>query len=172
MFSGSRGWILDHWGGRVNARNEKTRREAGSSEALGGSTPWTSGNRFEGTVLPKHPPSLRHEGARIKQNSLETLLPLAAAFGALACLQGLGSRVCCPGSRCGRAERGDSAHGPIAQRRTPAQIHTQAGMRRQARRPLNRFRRPPNREGVVSGGGALSERAEGRQNARNRVLVR
>ena len=35
--------------------------------------------------------------------------------------------------RCeGRAERGDSAHGPIAQRRTPAQIHTQAGMRKQA----------------------------------------
>lgn len=24
-FSGSRGWILDPWGGRVNARNEKTR---------------------------------------------------------------------------------------------------------------------------------------------------
>ena len=44
-------------------------------------------------MLPKHPPSLRHEGARIKQNSLETVLPLAAAFGALACLQGLGSRV-------------------------------------------------------------------------------
>lgn len=77
----------------MNARNEKTRREAGSSEALGGSTPWTSGNRFGGTVLPKHHPSLRHEGARIKKNSLETLLPMAAAFGALACLQGLGSRV-------------------------------------------------------------------------------
>ena len=61
----------------------------------------------------------------------------------------------------GRAERGDSANGPNAQRRTAAQIHTQAGMRRQARRPLNRIRRPPNREGVVSGGGALSERAEG-----------
>ena len=45
--------------------------------------------------------------------------------------------------RCeGRAERGDSAHGPIAQRRTPAQIHTQAGMKRQARRPLNRIRSP------------------------------
>ena len=56
MFSGSRGWILDPWGGRVNARNEKNPPRGGSSsEALGGSTPWTSGNRFGGTVLPKHP---------------------------------------------------------------------------------------------------------------------
>ena len=59
----------------------------------GATTPDLRGNRFGGTVLPKHPSILRHEGARIKQNSLETLLPMAAAFGALACLQGLGSRV-------------------------------------------------------------------------------
>ena len=77
----------------MNARNEKTRREAGSSEGMVPQTPDLRGNRFGGTVLPKHPSILRHEGARIKQNSLETLLPMAAAFGALACLQGLGSRV-------------------------------------------------------------------------------
>ena len=75
--------------------------------------------------------------------------------------------------RCeGRAERGDSANSPNAQRRTAAQIHTQAGMRRQAGRPLNRIRRLSNREGVVSGGGALSERAEGRQEAGNGIQVR
>ena len=74
--------------------------------------------------------------------------------------------------RGSRAERGDSAHGPNAQRRTAAQIHTQAGMRRQARRPLNRIRRRSNREGVVSGGGALSERAEGRKEAGNGIQVR
>ena len=50
------------------------------------------------------------------------------------------SRDCCRHECVGRAERGDSAHGPIAQRRTPAQTHTQAGMKRQARRPLNRIR--------------------------------
>ena len=37
--------------------------------------------------------------------------------------------------RGSRAERGDSAHGPIVQRRSPAQVHTQAGMGRQARGP-------------------------------------
>ena len=42
----------------MNARNEKTRREAGSSEALGGRTPWTSGNSFWRKQLPKHPFSL------------------------------------------------------------------------------------------------------------------
>ena len=82
------------------------------------------------------------------------------------------SRDCCRHECVGRAERGDSAHGPNAQRRTAAQIHTQAGMRRQARRPLNRIRRRSNREGVVSGGGALSERAEGRQEAGNGIQVR
>ena len=34
MFSGSRDWIHDPWKGRVNARNEKTRLSAGSSEGL------------------------------------------------------------------------------------------------------------------------------------------
>ena len=140
MFSGSRGWILDQWGGRVNARNEKTRREAGSSEALGGSTPWTSGNRFGGTVLPKHPPSLRHEGARIKQKFPRNPVTVGRSLWRFGVSPGIGIKSCCPGSRCGRAERGDSAHGPIAQRRTPAQIHAQAGMKRQARRPLNRIR--------------------------------
>lgn len=76
----------------MNARNEKTRREAGYSEALGDGTPWTSGNRSEGTVLPKHLLSLRHDGACIKQNSLEPLLPLALAIGALSYLHGLDSR--------------------------------------------------------------------------------
>ena len=37
----------------MNARNEKTRREAGYSEALGGGTPWTSGNSFWRKQLPK-----------------------------------------------------------------------------------------------------------------------
>jgi hypothetical protein len=32
MFSGSRGWILDPWGCRVNARNEKTALEGGLSK--------------------------------------------------------------------------------------------------------------------------------------------
>ena len=85
---------------------------------------------------------------------------------------GIGFKSLLPWGRCGRAERGDSANSPNAQRRTAAQIHTQAGMKRQARRPLNRIRRRSNREGVVSGGGALSERAEGRQEAGNGIQVR
>ena len=138
MFSGSRGWILDPWGGRVNARNEKTRREAGSSEALGGSTPWTSGNRFGGTVLPKHPPSLRHEGA-YQAKFPRNPVTVGRSLWRFGVSPGIGIKSCCPGSRCGRAERGDSAHGP-PQRRTPAQIHAQAGMKRQARKSLNRIR--------------------------------
>ena len=171
MFSGSRGWILDPWGGRVNARNEKTRREAGSSEALGGSTPWTSGNRFGGTVLPKHPPSLRHEGARIKQNSLETLLPLAAAFGALACLQGLGSRVVALGVAAvgPNGETLHTAHQAAAHPSTDTRTgrHEKTGQKvPESHQELS------DRDGVVSGGGALSERAEGRQRGGNATLVR
>ena len=60
--------------------------------SLGAETPWTSGNRFGGTVLPKHLPSLRHEGAGIKQNSLRSLLPMATAIGDSSCLHGLDSR--------------------------------------------------------------------------------
>ena len=139
--------------------------------SLGAETPWTSGNRFEGTVLPKHLPSLRHDGACIKQIPSDPcyrwLQPLAIRRVSRDWVQEL-----LPWGRCSRAERGDSAHGPNAQRRTAAQIHTQAGMRRQARRPLNRFRRHSNREGVVLGGGALSERAEGRQEAGNGIQVR
>ena len=67
----------------MNARNEKTRREAGYSEGMVLPTPDLRGNRFGGTVLPKHLLSLRHEGACIKQNSLESLLPVALASGDL-----------------------------------------------------------------------------------------
>ena len=66
MFSGSRDWIHDPWKGRVNARNEKTRLSAGSSKGLVLRAPSLRGNRFGGTVLPKHLLSLRHEGACIK----------------------------------------------------------------------------------------------------------
>ena len=76
----------------MNARNEKTRREAGYSEGMVLPTPDLRGNRSEGTVLPKHLLSLRHDGACIKQNSLESLLPLALAIGALSYLHGLDSR--------------------------------------------------------------------------------
>ena len=62
-----------------------------------------------------------------------------------------------------RCERGDSAYTPNAQRRTSAQIQTQAGNEKTG---LN-LSRGLNRDSVVSGGGALSERAEGRQLARN-----
>ena len=62
-----------------------------------------------------------------------------------------------------RAERGDSAYSPNAQRRTSAQIQTQAGNEKTG---LN-LSRGLNRDSVVSGGGVLSERAEGRQLARN-----
>ena len=75
----------------MNARNEKTRREAGYSKG------WcyqhqTFAVTGPGTVLPKHLLSLRHDGACIKQNSLESLLPLALAIGALSYLHGLDSR--------------------------------------------------------------------------------
>ena len=73
----------------MNARNEKTRREAGLFEGMVLPTPDLRGNRFGGTVLPKHLLSLRHEGACIKQNSLESLLPKATTFGALSYPHGL-----------------------------------------------------------------------------------
>ena len=40
-------WIFGVNGCNVARRNEKTRRKAGLSEALGGGTPWTSGNRVK-----------------------------------------------------------------------------------------------------------------------------
>ena len=63
----------------------------------------------------------------------------------------------------GRTEWGDSANSPNAQRHTAAQIPTQAGNEKTG---LN-LSRGLNRDSVVSGGGVLSERAEGRQLARN-----
>ena len=60
-------WIFGVNGCNVARRNEKTRREAGSSEGMVLPTPDLRGNRFGGTVLPKHLPSLRHGGACIKQ---------------------------------------------------------------------------------------------------------
>ena len=90
--------------------------------SLGGDTPWTSGNRFEGTVLPKHLPSLRHDGACIKQIPSDPcyrwLQPLAIRRVSRDWVQEL-----LPWGRCSRAERGDSAHGPNAQRRTSAQVN-------------------------------------------------
>ena len=75
MFSGSRDWIHDPWKGRVNARNEKTRLSAGSSEGLVlEHHPFAVTGSGE-PCCKKHLLSLRHEGACIKQNSLESLLP-------------------------------------------------------------------------------------------------
>ena len=72
-------------------------------------TPDLRGNRSEGTVLPKHLLSLRHDGACIKQIPLKTLLPVALAIGALSYLHGLIQEML--PCRCeGRAERGDSAN--------------------------------------------------------------
>ena len=51
-------WIFGVGGCNVARRNEKTRRRAGLSEALGGSTPWTSGNSFWRKQLPEHHSSL------------------------------------------------------------------------------------------------------------------
>ena len=68
MFSGSRDWIHDPWKGRVNARNENPPL-GGFFGRSGVRAPSLRGNRFGGTVLPKHLLSLRHEGACIKQNS-------------------------------------------------------------------------------------------------------
>jgi len=99
--------------------------------SLGAGTPWTSGNRFGGTVLPKHLPSLRHDGACIKQIPSDPcyrwLQPLALWRVSRDWIQELLSW-----GRCGRAERGDSANSPNAQRRTSAQVNPRAGMRKQA----------------------------------------
>ena len=76
----------------------------------------------------------------IRQANHASLLTMAYTLALLRTRADWTSRDCCRHGCVGRAERGDSAHGPIAQRRTPAQIHAQAGMKRQARRPLNRIR--------------------------------
>ena len=155
----------------MNARNEKTRREAGSSEGMVQQTPDLRGNRFGGTVLPKHPSILRHEGARIKQNSLETLLPMAAAIGALACLQGLGSRVV-PLVGAVVGPNGETLHTAQSRSGAPQHRYTHGRHEKTGQKAPESHQEPSNREGVVSGGGALSERAEGRQNEGNGVLVR
>ena len=92
-------------------------------------------------------------------------IPVTQGFhlGALACPNGLDFKRLLPFERESRCERGDSAYTPNAQRRTSAQIQTQAGNEKTG---LN-LSRGLNRDSVVSGGGALSERAEGRQVARN-----
>ena len=166
MFSGSRGWILDQWGGRVNARNEKTRREAGSSEALGGGTPWTSGNSFRRKQLPEHPFSLAAFSRIVQANPARTLLPMAAAFGALACLQGLGSRVCYPGGAM-VGPNGETLHTAQSRSGAPQHRHTHGRHEKTGQKAPESHQEPSNREGVVSGGGALSERAEGRQRGGN-----
>ena len=74
------------------------------------------------------------------QASHASLITMAYTLALLRTRADWTSRDCCRHECVGRAERGDSAHGPHAQRRTAAQIHTQAGMKRQARRPLNRIR--------------------------------
>ena len=76
----------------------------------------------------------------IRQANHASLITMAYTLALLRTRADWTSRDCCRHECVGRAERGDSAHGPIAQRRTPAQIHAQAGMQRQARRPLNRIR--------------------------------
>ena len=124
----------------MNARNEKTRREAGSSEALGVPPPWTSGNSFWRKQLPKHPFSLAASSRIVQAKSRQNPVTVGRSHWRFGVSPGIGFKSLLPWGRCGRAERGDSAHGPIAQRRTPAQTHTQAGMKRQARRPLNRIR--------------------------------
>ena len=172
MFSGSRGWILDPWGGRVNARNEKTRREAGSSEALGGGTPWTSGNSFWRKQLPEHPSSLAAFSRivqakippepcyqwpqplalwRVSRDWDQELLPWESLWSGRT------------GRLCTRPKRA-AAH-PSTDTRTGR--HEKTGQK-----APESHQEPSNREGVVSGGGALSERAEGRQRGGNATLVR
>ena len=51
-------WIFGVNGCNVARRNEKTRRKAGLSEALGGDTPWTSGNRVRRDRATECPTSL------------------------------------------------------------------------------------------------------------------
>ena len=91
--------------------------------------------------------------------------PVTQGFhlGALSCPNGLDFKRLLPFERESRCERGDSAYTPNAQRRTSAQIQTQAGNEKTG---LN-LSRGLNRDSVVSGGGVLSERAEGRQISRN-----
>ena len=95
----------------------------------------------------------------------------AAAFGALACLQGLGSRVVALGVAA-VGPNGETLHTAQSQRRTPAQIHAQAGMKKTGQKVPESHQELSDRDGVVSGGGALSERAEGRQRGGNATLVR
>lgn len=84
-------------------------------------------------------------------------------FGALACPNGLEFKRLLPSERVSRVERGSSANDTNVQRHTSAQIHLQAGMRKQALNALRSTQSVLNRESRLSGGGVPSERAEGRQ---------
>ena len=155
----------------MNARNENTRLSAGSSEGMVLATPDLRGNRFGGTVLPKHLPSLRHEGACIKQipskpcyqwpqplalwrvsrDWVQELLPWKTLWS------GRTGRLCTRPNRAAAHPSTDTHTGR----------HEKTGLR-----APESHQEPSNREGVVSGGGALSERAEGRQRGGNATLVR
>ena len=115
-------WIFGVNGCNVARRNEKTRRKAGSSEALGGDTPWL---RVTGSGEPCYQNTSQvcvmkaRVSSKFPQPCYRWPLPLALCR---ICMDWIQELLPC---RCeGRAERGDSAHGPIAQRRTPAQTHT------------------------------------------------
>lgn len=81
------------------------------------------------------------------------------------------SCVCCRGGRGDRVERGVSANDPDAQRRTSAQ-HSPRQVWENRPGRSRKLQERTNRERVCVGGGALSERAEGRQPGGNAKLVR
>ena len=86
----------------MNARNEKKPAERrGYSEALGGGTPWTSGNSFRRKQLPKHPFSLAASSRIVQAKSrLEPVtnglcqwrISVSARLGIMSCRR-VGCRV-------------------------------------------------------------------------------
>ena len=115
-------WIFGINGCNVARRNEKTRRKAGSSEALGGDTPWL---RVTGSGEPCYQNTSQvcvmkaRVSSKFPQPCYRWPLPLALCRICMDWIQEL-----LPCRREVGPNEGDSAHGPIAQQRTPAQTHT------------------------------------------------
>ena len=84
---------------------------------------------------------------------------------------GIGFKSCYPGGAV-VGPNGETLHTAQSRSGVPQHRHTHGRHEKTGQKAPESHQEPSNREGVVSGGGALSERAEGRQEAGNGIQVR
>ena len=114
--------ILVHGASNVNAGNEKTTRKGGSFEGVRSSNSLHLGNRVWRDRATEYPTSLAALGP-FDQANHASLITMAYTLALLRTRADWTSRDCCRHECVGRAERGDSANDPNAQRRTSAQVN-------------------------------------------------